>query len=412
MQKHELGLKIGQLLTEMQDISLAGFTAESRAKFDRMDSDLRSLEADMTRVEAVEKRDQNFNSFTRVARPGVESNGAGVRGGFASPEERKKKTGEAMTAYLRHGVQGMTMEHRDLLSTGGVGATIPQDFLPELIESQKIYGQTPFLLKQRQTNNAEPLKIAITNDTANGVQIIGTEGTAVPEVDPAFQNVILGADTITSGLVKVSFQALEDSAFDLGKFLTESFAKRFGRGTESAVTIGKDSLGTTMPNQISGGLVGNTTIAETTTALANGIGWTDLTALFSALDPAYTQNPKWVMSSGIRGYLIGLRDGFGRPYFQVSPGDSKPFQSILGYEIVLNQAMTQTLAANSIPIIFGSLEDAAIFRFDGSPTVLRLSERFADTLEVGFFGYQRIGSASIVASGAPNPLVSLKLAAS
>ncbi len=394
----------------MQDISLKGFTAESRSQFDRINADVDALEADLARLEAVEARTAEARSFVRSPRPGVNDHYGRNALDSMSVEERKQKTGEAFRSYLIHGAAAMPAEQRDLLTTGAAGAVIPQDFLPQLVEAQKFYGRTPSLLKQRRTpGTARPMKIAISNDTANGVTLIG-ESTAVTEVDPAFQSIILGSDTITSGLVLVSVQELEDSYFSLDRFLTESFAKRFGRGTEKAVTLGVDTNGTVLPNQIAGGLVAGTVVGTTTTALANGIGWDDLTALYSALDPAYTQNPVWLMNSATRGYLIGLKDGFGRPYFQISPGDSKPFQSILGYEIVLNQSMPN-MGANAVPVIFGSLDDAAIYRTDGDPTVLRLSERYMDTLQVGFFAYQRIASASIVASGQPNPLVSLKQAA-
>ncbi len=68
--------------------------------------------------------------------------------------------------------------------------------------------------------------------------------------------------------------------------------------------------------------------------------------------------------------------------------------------------------ANATPILFGDLESAYMLRTDGQPSVLRLSERYLDTLEIGFMGYARISGTSIVMSSAPQPVVSLKLAAS
>jgi HK97 family phage major capsid protein len=184
---------------------------------------------------------------------------------------------------------------------------------------------------------------------------------------------------------------------------------RYGRGLEVAVTTGKDSAGTTLPNQSAGGLLGAATVGTTTATLAADIGWSDLTAVFSALDPAYTITPSWVMNSSTRSFLIGLKDGFGRPYFQNNPGDSAPFQSIMGFPIVLDQAMP-SMGASKTPILFGDLEKSYLLRTDGAASILRLNERFADTLEVGFFLWTRIGGLSLAAG--VQPLVSLKQAAS
>jgi HK97 family phage major capsid protein len=65
--------------------------------------------------------------------------------------------------------------------------------------------------------------------------------------------------------------------------------------------------------------------------------------------------------------------------------------------------------ANATPIMFGDLQKAYLLRTDGQPSILRLNERFADTLEVGFFLYSRIGGVSLNAG--VNPIVKLQQAA-
>ena len=68
------------------------------------------------------------------------------------------------------------------------------------------------------------------------------------------------------------------------------------------------------------------------------------------------------------------------------------------------------MGANATPVLFGSLEDSYMFRTDGDPSILRLNERYADTLEVGFYLYVRIGGVVITPGSAT--LVSIKQAAS
>lgn len=405
-----MNTRIGRLLTEARSLATHkdGFDSERRTKFDKIMREVESLEADVARFEAMESRAVESERFERSARPAV---GAGKAITFNSPEERKKAYSEAFRSYALHGFGQMPREQRDLLTTGAAGALIPQDFLPVLFEAQKYYGPVATMLTQRVTdNNGAPMKLSIANDTANSLTLIA-EGSSVTEVDPTFNSRILGVDMVHGGLVKVSIQELEDSTFNLDTWLREAFGKRYARGAEAAVTSAVDGNGTALPNSVA--LTSLAPVGQTTVALANGIGWTDLTTLYGALDPAYAIDPKWVMNSSTRSYLIGLKDGFGRPYFEISPGDSKPFQSILGFDIVLDQAMPN-MGASAKPIIFGSLKDAAVYRTDGAPQLVRLNERYMDTLEVGFFLYARIGSASLIstASGTPNPLVTLQQAAS
>lgn len=409
----EIRQKISKLLIEQQEIALAGFNAESRQKFDRIQKDVDQFEADASRLEAMEARASAERSFTPVPRPA--SIGESVIDRM-STEERTVKTKAAFKSYALRGIGGMTVEERDLITTGATGqAVIPQLFNPELIAALKYYGPTAQLVRQRVTdNNGAPIKVSLANDTANGLTLLSTEGTSSPaETDPAFQSSIVGVDTLTAGLVKISFQELEDSSFDLDTWIREAFGLRYARGLETAVTTGKDTSGTALPNQSSGGLAGVAVVGTTTSALANGIGWDDLTATYGAVDPAYSTPTKgrWVMNSSTRSYLLGLKDGFGRPYFVMDPANDAVFGRLAGFEVVINQAMP-SMGANAVPILFGSLNDAYLLRTDGQPTILRLNERYADTLEVGFLLFTRAGGTTIVATSAPNPLVSLKQAAS
>jgi hypothetical protein len=84
---------------------------------------------------------------------------------------------------------------------------------------------------------------------------------------------------------------------------------------------------------------------------------------------------------GTRAYLLGLKDGFGRPYYTPDPSSDSPFSKLLGYDIVLNQSMPSPTAgafsANQLPILFGDLERSYMLRTDGQPSILRLNERYA-----------------------------------
>src|ERR1700722_7574015 len=236
MTSKEIRSQINKLLSDMQAIALKGFNTESRSAFDKMNSDVTALEADAQRLEAVENRATSNERFERSARPGVGVNAA-IDG--MGVEERKDKTRVAFRQYARGGVGSMTQEQRDLVTINSNGqALIPQMFNPELIQAAKYYGPIATLVKQKITdNNGAPLKVSLANDVANGLTLVATEGTSSPaETDPAFSAAILGIDTVTAGLVKVSFNELEDSSFDLDSWIRDAFGLRYARGMEKAVT--------------------------------------------------------------------------------------------------------------------------------------------------------------------------------
>jgi HK97 family phage major capsid protein len=305
----ELRAQRSTLLIEAETLTHKGHKAAARNHLARIEAIDTAIESALKRT-----REQEGRSFRRSPRPGI-GDGHGL--GLQSREQRKRKFTEAFRTYGLHGMAGMNEEQRALLTTSDAtgGALIPQEFYPVLTEALKYYGPIATKVRQKVTdNNGAPIKVSLLNDTANGLTLLGTEGTSTPaETDPTMSSATLGVDTVSGGLVKISFQELSDSSFDLDSTIRDLFSMRYGRGIEKAITLGLDSAGTTLPNQASGGLVGVATVGTTTSTVAGGIGWGDLVSLYSALDPAYVNpNTAWVMNSTTHAYLIGLKDGFGR----------------------------------------------------------------------------------------------------
>jgi len=410
---NELKDKRNKLLTDMQQLSLAGFNTESRSSFDKMSKEVDALESDIAREERMAKYEteqREANYFERSAARGP------IHG--SSGNERRDRLNKAMRSFMVNG--RVEAEYRDLLTTSDAtgGALIPQEFEGVLNQALKFYGPISQEVRQRVTdNNGAPLKVSLSNDTSNGLTLLATEGTSSPtETDPTFSSKIVGVDTLSGGLVKVSVQELQDSSFNLDTLLEEMFSLRYGRGLEKAITLGTDSAGTTLPNQTSGGLLGAAPIGFTTATLAGGIGWTDLVSVYSAVDPPYLPNAKWSFSSSTRSYLISLKDAFGRPFFVPDPSDSAPFDKLMGFPIVINQAMPNATSAgaavaNATPVLFGDYRQAYLLRTESRPSIVKLDERYMDTLEKGYLLYTRTGGTSLIQSASP-AVVKLKLAAS
>jgi HK97 family phage major capsid protein len=306
--------RVNEMLLEAQNISKmpGGLTPERRNRYNALIAKSNEI------LDAIQDAsDREGRSFTPSPRPAMNRPFDEEQGAQAQEDRArsKKKWTAAFRAYAKHGFGGLTPEQRSLVTTSDAtgGALISQTFLGELFEAQRFYGPIATKVKNVVTqNNGAPLKISLTDDTENGIVLLGTEGTSSPsETDPAFQSKILGIDTVSLGLVKISFQELEDSAFDLDSFIRESLGKRYARGLAKAVTTGVDSAGTVLPNQGSGGLLGAAAVGAQTSVLANGIGWQDLTALFGALDASYIVpgRTSWVMNTSTRATLLGMKDG-------------------------------------------------------------------------------------------------------
>jgi HK97 family phage major capsid protein len=126
----------------------------------------------------------------------------------------------------------------------------------------------------------------------------------------------------------------------------------------------------------------------------------DLNAVYSALDPAYEGNASWVMSSTTRALIMGEKDTLGRPIFIPNPS-SGVLDHLFGRPIVLNQALPSAFVASNVGIMYGDFEQGYLLRTDGDMSIRRLDERFADSLEVAFLAYARVGGASTDAGTHP-----------
>jgi HK97 family phage major capsid protein len=403
------------LLSKMQALATGeSFDAEKRSQFDAMNTDVATLETDITRLEAVEKFDAEQRS---APRPNRDQPGAPIEGDTDSPEVRNAKEKRAFEQYIRLGNAGMDAESRSFLrenrdittGTSGAngGALIPQLFHPVLTDALKFYGPIATLVGQKRTTGGQPLKIALDNDTGNTLTVLG-EATSVSEVDPTFTSQILSTDTVTTGVVKITLQELADSYFDIESWLRTKFGQRYGRGLESMITGGNSSNVASLIASAHSGATAAGSGASGATG-ANSIGYDDITAMFTALDPAYIANATWLMNSATRGFLLGVKDGFGRPLFIPNPS-SGAFDTLLGRPVVLDQALPNIAASAVGTVLFGDFAQGYLFRTDGDLSIVRLSERYMDTLEIGFIGYSRIGGISTDAG--THPIIKLTQAAS
>lgn len=290
-------------------------------------------------------------------------------------EQRERATLQA--AYV-----DLTGESRALgTTTGGAGGyTIPQDFQRKITETMKTFGGMRQVANVISTDSGATLPWPANNDTANLGTILD-ENTAMSELDVAFTTNSLGAFMYVSGLVRVSYQLLQDSAFDLEGFLARKLGERIGRIQNRHFTIGVD---TTQPQGLTvGGTSGVTAASATVVTLA------ELMALKQSVDPAYRNggNAKWMMNDVTAGEIMGLLDSDNRPLWQPDLTGGAP-DRLLAFPVVINQDMPNT-ATGLKAIAFGDFNAGYIIRDVRGIQIKRLEERYAEYLQVGFFAYAR-----------------------
>ena len=141
-------------------------SAEQRAQFDAMLADVSTVDSDITRLSAIEKANAEQRTFTTPARPNPSES--------ADPEERAEVRTARQKASFRKYLATGQFEARDLSYTSTGAVIVPQAFDAEVVEAQKSYGDIYNLVNVLKTNNGEPTKLVLDDDTANGLSIVTT----------------------------------------------------------------------------------------------------------------------------------------------------------------------------------------------------------------------------------------------
>jgi len=361
------------------------FTGEERTAWDAAEAELTTLTADVERIQRAE-------DFARTLKPVFDK---------AAEEEEKQRKVEPSAQYrdaymkwarggnddldpdekrtLRTGI----VESRALgIGTGGAGGyAIPQGFRDVLVETLKYYNAVRQVAMIITTDSGQTLPWPVNNDTAN-LGMILAENTAMTNLDVALTQEQLAAYVYTSRLVLVSYQLLQDSAIDIESFLARKLGQRIGRIQNQHFTTG---TGTAQPlGLITGGTAVPAAVGSSTT-----IKYADLVSTMFRVDPAYRNGPnvRWMLSDTALAAIRNLVDTQGRPLWEPSPQVGTP-DSLLGYGIVINNDLAVP-AVSAKYGAFGDFNAGYIIRDVTGISTVRLDERFAEFLQVGWFAYAR-----------------------
>jgi len=392
-----------QLVTDARAAALAG----DKEKTEKMLADVAAIEAQIETEERLAAAEAKEYRQNRPARPSFEA---------PTPEaEAKRASKEAFEQYIRFGKDSLSAEQRKALgserrdivtSSPGSGQVsggylIPQEFDSFLTEALKEPGTLRSAVRLKVTDNSgRPMKFATWNDTGNTFATVSGEIAALTDAnDPTITGAISYVDTLAR-LVKVSYQELEDSSFDLAELINKAFVVSLARTVEADIVAGNSS------NIAAIGSVVDSS-KKVTSAASGVVAYADFISAYGKMDAAYVPKSKWAMSQAMRAYVMGLVDLYGRPLFIPSPNTGK-LDQILGQDIVISNSLAAETSTTNPCVLFGSFEDAYLLRTDGPLSIKRLDERFADSLAVGFLAYQRVGGVGTDAGTHPIASITTK----
>jgi HK97 family phage major capsid protein len=380
----------------------AAITTEDRAKFDTMMADSDLLKADIDRHERAE----TLATETRVAPPAA-AVGGGAGETKAQKEERFRAAWQRSMKFdgpAQYGFRGISAEDRALLAeyrdmgTGGGNALqgtgggyfVPVGFVDTVESALKYYGPMLDVSTIMETATGQPLPYPTDNDTT----VVGArlaEGAQVSTADVTLGNITFGAWKYSTNLVKVSIELLQDSAFDMEKFLAVKFGERLGRALNIDFTVGAGSGGSAPNGIVTAATAGPTAVGSSTNdgSSATGglsLGSDDFINLEHSVDPWYRRGAMYLMHDTTLQAVRKVKDKYGRPLWQPGVAVNAP-DTINGYGYGINNDMA-VIAVNAKTVLFGQIKKYLI-RQVKELSVLRLVERFADYGQVAFIGFAR-----------------------
>lgn len=363
----------GELDRIASDESL-GIDAETKAKFDEMDSRLDGLGSEIEVLERGRKLDDlDVKHFEEKGEPG-------------SPEKRSYDA--VFDTWVRGGAGSLELEDRQLLAEhraqsvgtdSAGGYTVPEGFWNRVQETMLAFGGVLEVANVISTATGNTLPWPTNDDTANEGAILG-ENTQITEQDLTFGSKNLDAYKYTSKLVRVSYELLQDSAIDIEGFLARKLAMRLARIHNRHFTVG---TGTGQPDGIA-----VSPVTGKTAASATAVTHDELIDLIHSVDPAYRiPSSRFMFADGTAAAIRKVTDGDGNKAWQPGLKEGQP-DTLLGYGITVNQNMPAMTTGN-VAALFGDFNSGYVVRNVKDAQLVRLDERYADYLQVGFFMFDR-----------------------
>jgi HK97 family phage major capsid protein len=412
-QEYNQSVKLMRDLHNAAEKEERGFTSDEQAKYDAANTGLDGLKARIEREESLASQE------ARMAQPIDPSKEGTLDDPLAQASENRGKPDSkydaAFRSYMVNGQSGLTTEQRQLLTekrdlsltNASGGFTVPQGFYNTLIEAQRAYGAflNPGISTILETDSGNPIPVPLEDDQANSAAIVTEATSLTASTDATFANLTLGAFTYR-GLVRVSLELLQDSAFDMEAYVARKLGIRLGRAFNAHASTGTNSG---QPQGVFNASVGASIGHTAATGSTVTFPYISLVQTEHSLDPAYRANAQWmfndVVLQGIKTQLDTTNRPIWQPNYTNEASGTNAFGGrILGYDYTINQD-APVMAANARCVAFGDFGYYMVRRVRGM-MLIRADQRFIDQGQIGFYIFARLDGkyANPTATAARSPI--------
>ncbi|WP_267348684.1 phage major capsid protein [Sphingomonas sp. GM_Shp_2] len=398
----ELQEKRGRLVTQAREALNAITTntddarsAELEQRHDAIMKDFDKIEADITREERqsqIERQDEERRERNRNRGDDIETRGQdGGEGGARGEGERAQRQAEyrsAFDSYMRSGcdISACSREERELLRRGYAeartqvagtaqagGYTVPVELAREIVKVMKDWGPMydGDVVREISTGSGNEFDIPTNDDTDDDSTAAKAENDDLKDDnsgDLEFGQKRLDAFVDATPWIKISYELMQDSVFDIEGFVGEAIGERMGRKANRRLTVG---TGNNEPN----GIVTASGLGKTT-ASALVLASDEMLELLHSVRAPYRRSPKcrWMFADTTLLALRKLKDGQGNYLWQLGDIRAGAPNTLLEKPYSINDDVP-AIAAGARPVIFGDLGRYWV-RKVGSPLIGTVRERF------------------------------------
>ncbi len=380
----DLMSKAAEAATEARAAGNETLASEKDAEFAKIEKEEADLYRSISQRQAAEAAERRAAAFHLED---LDKKGEKPAAGAAEDDYRS-----AFKTWFMRGAPAMTPEERSILEKRGTanqlagtttlgGYTVPTELSRSIIESMKSFSGIAQACNIMYTASGNPMTLPTLDDTSTLAVKVAEAATQTIQ-DLTFGQKTLDAYAYRTAL-KVSWELMQDSAFNFDGLVRSHMAPRFGRSLNNTCTLGD---GSGDPNGVVTAASAGKTAASTT-----AITFSELIDLIHTVDPAYRTSPNCgfmfhdTVLAAIKKLSLGTGDA--RPLWQPSVRDGEP-ATIEGYRYWINQDMASAIEASAIVALFGDYNYYTI-RMVQDLIIRRLDERYADDGLIGYIGFSR-----------------------
>ena len=359
-----------KLMTEDQTRQWEGWYAEFKQLDDQINIEEKAakLEADLAGQEEETRENKKPNvpvyeeSFYKMLR--------GV--GISEMEQDEKQ--------IMRANRGESFQVRAQSSTTTAGGYLIPTSLMNMIETAMLYECNFFEFADiLRTETGNPFDVATNDDTSNDGAILAENTQLTTTADLVFGKVTFNAyKLIPKSIILVPVELLQDSAFNLPKYIAEQFGQRWARGMNNYLTTG---TGSSQPQGV--------VIGASSSGVAPGastITRTNIVHLKFSVNQYYRRNGKFMMNDNTLRTILLINDGDSRPLYQPSPIVGQP-DTIEGHQFIINPSMAD-IGASAKSMLFGDFKKYKV-RIAKDAQMVVFNEKYMDSFQVGYTGYMR-----------------------